>query len=319
MLTCNTPITSALDVNKATGLGIGIGIAIIAPLSFITNTLLLVSLKATKQSSCNATNKLITYLCVSDSLNGAINMPIFTYLLLRRPSECHLQEAATIISTTFSITSGFIVVLIAIERYLYMSPYAGSKTIWLRKLFQPPLVHYIVVGSFVFAFLQSVGMVYIFRTGKTGTAIANILLAVVCTVGISIITIAYIKGYRKLRRITEETSATLDDRRKEHGRHAYMKDLQRTVLVLITTMYICYAPFGLSCLAQGLNQIFTLKSDPRLMNVILAVSIMAVYSNCLINSILIFNHNKKAKQWVLHKLTKFKSTFSETKVTTYGN
>ena len=305
MEVCNAPISKGLDISYSLHIVISIIMSLVSIITLISTLSVLASFKATYQLNNNPSNTLITCFSISDAINSAITLPLFVYLHIETTSNCTMQIITTIISTIFSFVSGTITVLIAIERYLYMNPYPGSKTIRMRKWFQAPCLYQLICSVVITACLQGVAMPFIYSSGEIAAVWLNIFFTVICMTGISIMTAIYVRGYLRIRKIVQNStvcSSTTEASGQINTRPLYIRSLQSTVYILITAMVISYAPFAIACIIQGCFFILNVKRGQKTLNAFTAISILAIFSNSTVNSFVIIYKNKKAKEWLLQKI-----------------
>ena len=302
MEVCNTPLTAALSVSSNLHIVIGVTLCLFIPLAIISNGMVITSFYCTQQATSTSTNMLIIILSVCDCLNAMITMPLFAYLHFSYDvnKNCLLQQITTVISTLFSYSSGIIVVSIAVDRYLHMNPYPGRWTTRLKKIFQRPWIYHFAANILVMSAATSIILPFVYKSGKIGETIANLTLMMICFVGMLIITTMYTRGYQRLRRITFEntvyanqTSSTVEP--------SHLRSMQRTVFILLVAMFFSYAPFSLACGLQAIFYLSKIAEGQDTLAVFTAISIIAIYSNCITNSVIILSKNRKAKEFLHNK------------------
>ena len=305
MEVCYTPLTAALSVSSNLHIFIGVTLCLFVPLAIISNGLVIISFYCTQQATNTSTNMLIINLSVLDCLNAMITMPLFAYLHLSYEVDkgCRLQQITTVISTFFSYSAGIIIVSIAVDRYLHMNPYPGTWTTRLKKIFQRPWLYHFIVNILVMSAATSIALLFVHKGSKTGEAIANLALMVNCFVGMSIITTMYTRGYLRLRRITFENTVYTNET-SSSVEPAHLRSLQRTVLILLVAMFCSYAPFSLACGLQAIFFFSNKAEGKESLALFMAISILAIYSNCITNSVIVLSKNRKAKEFLYNKLCK---------------
>ncbi len=102
----------------------GVIYAIYCPVIITINVALIVSFFATKQSMKNTTNLLIICLRISDSLIGAVVIPVLIIKLLWFDTEKHCSIVPVFFSLDylFGGISFTMTMLLAIDRYIHMNP-----------------------------------------------------------------------------------------------------------------------------------------------------------------------------------------------------
>ena len=302
MKVCNTAITAALSVSSNLHIVIGVILCLFIPLAITSNGMVVTSFYCTQQATSTSTNMLIIILSVCDCLNAMITMPLFAYLHFSYDlnKNCLLQQITTVISTFFSYSSGIIVVSIAVDRYLHMNPYPGTWTTRLKKIFQRPWIYHFTANILVMSAATSIILPFVYNTGKIGEAIANLTLMVICFVGMSIITTMYTRGYLRLRRITFENTV-YTNQTSSNIEPSHLRSMQRTVLILLVAMFFSYAPFSLACGLQAIFYLLKIAEGEDALAMFMAISVLAIYSNCITNSVIILSKNRKGKEFLYNK------------------
>ena len=280
----------------------GVSSAIFSPITVCLNALLMASFIATKQVSLNTTNSLIMFLCLSDLVNGAVPMPLLASLLLSNHgmARCLRSAIGKLTFFFFSYLSGTITVLIAIDRYLNMNPHLERHS-RLYKVFQKPYIYYllVIVAIIMLSFSSAITLI-----GRENSIIfgllmlaSNILIASV----VSVVATLYIKGYIRIRKFTE-ASPIYRERNGNATRPQYVRNLYRSVLVLVLIMMLVYVPPCIATTAVMIDVFIGSENINRIAYSIHFLATLLIYLNCAIDALVILWFNKAAKQWVLSKI-----------------
>ena len=283
----------------------GAAYAVLSPFAFCLNALLMASFIATKQVYLNTTNFLIMCLCLSDLLNGALTLPLLAYGLLNDPStnNCSAVMFGQVAGIFLPFLSGIITLLIAIDRYLNMNPNLDRRS-RCYKVFQIPYVYFLLAFLAISALPISLFirfMFYIKVVESRHLALATLGSVLFLALGTSFISALYIKGYLRIRKFTE-ASPIYRERNGKAVRPKYVRNLYRSVFVLVILMWLIYVPM---CATYIVISAYTFTGVPvEHFAVYLCYIIVGLlmFLNCVINSCVIFWFNKTAKQWVLSKI-----------------
>ena len=291
----------------------GVSSAIFSPITVCLNALLMASFIATKQISLNTTNFLIMFLCLSDLVNGAVPMPLLASLLLSNDGmmRCTRSAIGKMTFFFFSYLSGTTTVLIAIDRYLNMNPNLERHS-RLYKVFQKPYIYYLLAFVTISMFSFSLANILIRRENSIIFGLLTIASDILIILGVSVVATLYIKGYLRIRKFTE-ASPIYRERNGTATRPQYVRNLYRSVLILVLIMMLVYVPLCLATTAVMIDVFIGSENVNRVAYSIHFSATLLVNLNCTINALVILWFNKVAKQWVLSKI---RSCFSRrTRVT----
>ena len=242
-------------------------------------------------------------LCLSDLLNGAVALPLLAYAVLPNHSSnnCAAVMIAQIAGFLFPVLSGIITLLIAIDRYLNMNPNLDRRS-RCYKLFERPHVYFLLTFLSISIFAISLAgrfMLYYVKTVETRhLAMISLGSVVLLAIAVYAISALYIKGYLRIRKFTE-ASPIYRERNGRAVRPQYVRNLYRSVFVLVILMLLIYVPICVMHIAVSVYT-FTVSHIQHFV-VILCYNIIGLlmYLNSIVNSLVILWFNKTAKQWVL--------------------
>ena len=289
----------------------------IAVVTSIVNLLLIASLISTKQALSNTSNILIVCLSVIDSLNGTLNVPLFAVVrfIYQKEASCTILAASLSINMFLVYLSAGIVILIAIDRYLHMRTSLERRKSIIMKLFTGKwIILPLSIVTFVSASISTLSML-LQEFGFIGiitTTVFVTLLQLTLVLGISSL---YIRGYFKIRafvrtnpvyndaaqhsQVDEDKSrkVTTNAKRKEP---LYLRNLQKTVLMLVIALMVTYTPYIISAAARAM--LLLLGKETKAISIFCEIAVIIFYCNFTIDCLIIFKMNKTARSWALKRI-----------------
>ena len=282
----------------------GISLAIFAPITVLLNALLIASFIATKQVHLNTTNFLIMCLSLSDLLNGAVAMPLVASILYKIDlnKNCDIFNPAQATNGFFVALSAILTVLIAIDRYLNMNPNLEERSSRCAKVFQRPNIYYLVTGITIGLVTYSVTITFAITMDVKSMVFGWLLFLcfLSVTLGICAVAILYAKAYVRIRNFTD-ASPIYKERNGNTMRPQYVRNLYKSVLVLVVTMMMVYVPLSFGNIAVTINVLIGSK-NLMVVHTFHHFAELLLYLNCIINSLVILWFNKTAKQWIQTKI-----------------
>ena len=281
----------------------GLSSAILSPMTVCFNALLVASFIATKQVHINTTNFLIMCLSISDFLNGAVPMPLLAIFLLSNDAagRCIGFKITQVTSGCLGFVSVFLTVLIAVDRYLNMNPNL-ERSSRFYKVFQPPYIYYAI--AFVTTSMLGLSIANTFMANAKSSNNFGLLVTVnviLLTIGVCVVATLYIKGYIRIRKFTE-TSSIYRERSGNATRPQYVRNLYRSVLILVVLMTVIYVPLCIASIFVLIPLFIKSSHVNRVAYSMFTLTVLPLYMNCVINAFVILWFNNVAKQWVLSKM-----------------
>ena len=281
----------------------GLSCAILSPITMSLNALLMVSFIATKQVSLNTTNFLIMCLCLSDFLTGAVPMPVLASVQFSNDDtiRCIGFKTAQVTTGCFTFASVFLTVLIATDRYLNMNPNIERRS-RCYKVFQAPYIYYFL--AFVTTSMLGLSIVNTLTANvktRSNVGLLIIVNVILLTTAVCIIAILYIKGYLRIRKFTE-ASPIYRERNGNATRPQYVRNLYRSVLILVVLMMLIYVPLCITTIAISIDVFIRSSSVNRFAYSMYSLAVLLLYLNCVINALVMLWFNKVANKWVLSKM-----------------
>ena len=274
-----------------------------APMTALLNGLLMTSFIATKQVHLNTSNFLIMCVSLSDLLNGALAMPLLASFLyeINFKKSCDIFKPAQAANNFFATLSSILTLLIAIDRYLNMNP-SLERSSRCAKVFQRPKIYYLVTFIAIGALIQSFIIIYAIEVDIESTKFACMIFLnfLMVTLGICAVAVLYTKAYIRVRNFTD-ASPIYKERNGNTTRPQYVRNLYRSVLILVLMMMLVYVPLCFAQMSVTVN-ILTGSKNVVVVHTFLHLAGILLHFNCIINSLVILWFNKAAKQWVLTKI-----------------
>ncbi len=282
---------------------IGVISLVYAPVIIILNALLITSFVATKQALTNASNILIVCLSLSDALIGAILMPLLgikniLHISLR---SCSFDLIAVGLQFYFCAVSLQMTTLLAFDRYLHMKPDYHRNPSRFSKLFKKPTIYiticlvYVLTGLVMailfFTILSSTDPDALFYFDASFTAILFLSLA--------FLVVIYIRGYLRIRGFVVRNPIHAN---REDSNPEYLKQLFKTVLILLVSMLVAWTPI----FAFNLILIITYLGvyiNPDAIFLFAYTSTMLFNLNAAMNALIVLYRNKKSREWLARRFS----------------
>ena len=289
----------------------------IATITVIANLLLIIAMFGSKQAFSNSSNVLITVMSCIDFINGLVSMPMLAIvrLMLQQKDMCFLASASQFITVFLAYHSALIVTLIAIDRYLHMGTTFAQRKSAIKKIFSGKWIILPILCVTVLSAIISATHVILKEVGDIGIIITIVLVTLTKLILIPGVAVLYIRGYLKIREFVINNpvyndsaclSQTIKDSSNTFGtssktrKPAYLRNLQKTVCMLIITLLVTYMPYTFTATARTIFLIQGKESKALL--ICYDITILIFFCNFSMNSFIILKMNKKARSWLVKKL-----------------
>ncbi len=277
----------------------GVIYAIYAPFIVSVNVILVVSIIATKQSMKNSSNLLIVCLSISDSLTGAILMPIQSIESIWYDSKniCMLRMIMWYLQMYFTGTSINFMLLLAVDRYMHMNPNFQRTSSKLSTLFKRPNIY---VTIFCFGLLPTSAMMVILHFIPKGALLYfNAIYMTLLSSSVVIFVALYTRGYLKIRRHVAENPVYSNRAESDSNQvPEYVNQLFKTILLVLIAFILSWVPsivmFGIMSVSEFIE---TPLIDPDTFLVCDSISWFLYYTNSAANALIIFYRNTKSRDW----------------------
>lgn len=290
---------------------------VIAVITLCFNLLLTAALFGTRQAFRNTSYILITFVSIVDCINGGVSLPLLALIRFdqERLSDCIMATVSQIIPLLFGYLSSLITILIAIDRYMHMNPSLDRKRSFIQKLFRGKWIIIPITGAVILAVAIPVAYKVFSEFGKLGIILTVAFSTLVKLISIPGVAALYLHGYLRVRRFVKKSSVHLGkpcklehkDAGKEEGDQAhptknkpvYLKNLHRTVFMLVISLMVTYIPYIIA--ATTLTLFFLAGDPPWILLLFYDITGIIYFSNFTINSLIVFKMNKKLCLWVQGK------------------
>ena len=240
---CSTIFDGRFRLTRLQTLSVGISIAVISFLTVGINFILIAALRKTKQLN-NSTNIYIFLLSLSDCLQGAVSMPLcaFLFLTYENQTKCQLVFTAEALSLFHGSFSGFVTLLIGVDRYMNIRPKFSEDNCCLKKLKTKCGSVTLTCLCFVWS-VASVGLLNLEK--NLGNALISIGVGTIDIFGVVTIYTLYIRMYVKIIRQVKTSVVYRKEKvqKKSTEMPQYTRELAKTIFVIIIIIAACYLPF----------------------------------------------------------------------------
>ncbi len=273
----------------------GIIFLILSLLTTATNTLLIASLIATKQCTINTTNFLITCLSTSFLLIGIILMPIYSIQYIWHDLETdNLTMASAVLTAGFSGINLSLILLIAVDRYLHMDPDFHQNSTRLKKCFERPQIYVVVTISIGISSLLACAQFLLNAKG-----IYNLVYTILTIITLCTSVAVYIRGYNRIRHHIAGNPVYAD--RTEEPE--YIKQLYKTVLILLVTLMISLLPISIAICITAANQIISgSEGQTNELYIFGTLSYYLYHSYSVANPLIVCYRNTKCRKWIVDRM-----------------
>ena len=303
MAPCNYISIAVQSLPSSVHIAIAALLTTLIPTTIAMNSILIAALTATKQVAMNTMNFLLVCLSVSDILNGFLPMLFLAVWFYGHQTinNCIFENLTLSSISLFYSISSMLTVLMAVDRYLHMNPDIERRS-RLAKFFERPKIYYAVVVLL----LPSIPVFLLFAlldsSAQIIAGILNLAYAAFDILLLSVISLLYIRGYLRIRRFTIE-SPVYTANNAASTKPQYVRSLFKTVLLLIIAQLVTYTPMAIASFALAATMFLKRSARVNALFLYTYISRVIMFANGVINSAIIFYHNKKARKWVQQKFS----------------
>ncbi len=228
--------------------------------------------------------RLITVLSVSDIFIGfALLVTEPSYILFSKPSQQFMLNLCTGVSLfTFCQFSGFMIILIAVDRFIHMK-YSVNYPVIITNRRAMKLV------IFNIAFSLSLTATYVCALVYNFVFVYYLSMASIASVAFITLSVLYYNAYRSTKISTTSLESSQVNIRKSS------REFTRAVLFILGSLWICYSPFVA----------FSIIRHSHAVDNVYAASVgffgseLLIYLNSTINAVLFIAFNTKLKEYSL--------------------
>ena len=230
-------------------------------------------------------------------------MPVMASIHLSNDEtiRCIGFQTAQVTTGCFGFASVFLTVLIATDRYLNMNPNFERHSRFY-KVFQAPYIYCLLaVGTTSMLGLTIVNTFIANLTTRNNIGLLMVLNVILLTTAVCVIAVLYVKGYLRIRKFTE-ASPIYRERNGNATRPQYVRNLYRSVLILVVLMILIYLPLCIATIVVLADVYIRPNRVNRVANSMYSLAVLLLYLNCVINALVILWFNKVANKWLLSKM-----------------
>ena len=278
------------------------------PFELMANALLVLSLVKTNQCRKSNASFLMALLGCSDCLNSLISLPLLAVIFLIYPNDtnCGLEEASFFFVLLFINTSGCLVFIVSIDRYLKLNPkltHTGLLKL-IDSFLKKPKLYFVVTAALVMSFSGALGFLLTIKFAWKNIQLLSILTVAGASMAYLTLLggcILYARALFKLKAY-ERTSMVHKQPNSSETGHSYFKKVAATVLLIQLALLISYLPFnivgGMMAIIGSQGRNFVAGRLPAT----LAASCALIFVNGIFNALIVLYRNDKCQQWILSKL-----------------
>ena len=298
---------------------LGIWYAVLAPITVIVNCLLLASMIGSKQALSNTSHILVSCSSIISIFSGATCMPLMAMMFLPCGMEGWFPVTLQLTGSFLFFLSSFFMVLMAVDRYIHMKASFAARRSILKKLLSGKLILVPLSLCVVCSALVSVASIKFHTFGNIGTMVTLVIMGVFHLIFIPCIAVLYIRGYFRIKEFVqhnpvynepfrhgnlENSSSSSHAGAKAQIRPAYVRNLQKTVLILIIALMITHTPVALAGVTFPI--IYATGKQPMALTEITNVLSLFYYHHFIINGLVVFKMNHRAREWLVRKAMSLK-------------
>ena len=278
------------------------------PFELMVNVLLVLSLVKTNQYRKSNASFLMALLGFSDCLNALISLPLLAVIFLIYPNDtnCGLEQASFFFVLLFINTSGCLVFIISIDRYLKLNPKLTHNGLLklIESFLKRPKLYFVVTAALVMSLSGALGFLLTIKLAWKNIQPLSILTVAGASMAYLTLLggcILYAHALFKLKAY-ERTSLVHKQPNSGKTGHGYFKKAATTVLLIQLALLISYLPFnivgGMMAIIGSQGQNFVAGRLPAT----LAASYALIFVNGIFNALIVLYRNDKCQQWILSKL-----------------
>ena len=280
--------------------------------STVINMLLILSFIATKQIKKNTTNFLIFIMSINDVLLSCMVLPLMVVVLYNSGNDRKCMSFAQDLMSVISLLvmhSALLTTQVTLDRYLHMDPNVLNTSKWkgrFKKCFKKPQIYFILLFNVLISVLSAWYTYERRRLDENVIGVLQLLEAIHVLLGLMFLCGLYLKGYLSIHRHVTQNRVHSDSSGRDYcHRSRYLRDLSKTVLLLVVTMILTYVPFVIVTGLLSLTRLAKGYALTKELVLFYSISYLLMCSNGMFNSMIIFYRNKEAKQWVFRKLISY--------------
>ena len=302
---CYNALAWRIILTKKQSFTVGICIALIIIPTILTNGSLLIGLMRTKQHklSCIIYIKMTAIFGCMSAATGFL-MYVFLFTVFHDIRNCIFERASLFIAQVNSHVLGYLILVLAIDRYFSVRPNLRQKTGYLKWILSTKGSYALVTLAIILSLLHGLVTVEFFGTAKSN--IGKLIMAIVNVVIAVSVYIAYLRLYFELRahersvknlRLAQSSSVQVKSGSK------YLHEFAKTIAVILVAGMLCFLPFITMDIWTGWYTLVRKIAAPRDLRFVYYLSLIPVFINSSINASLLLYRNDQALKYVKKSFT----------------
>ncbi len=266
------------------------------------NALLIASFFATKQSMRNTSNLLIVCLSISDFLIGAVLMPLQFLGSLWFDSKriCSVMKVSLPLLYFFPGISFLMMMLLAIDRYIHMNPNVIENDSKIAQFFRRPRIYILIFACLTISAIVSISLHFSMEINLLLASVFTTLCTISLIIMMPIFVAIYTRSYLRIRRFVADNPVYQNREEVDSNESPeYLKELFKTVFLLIVALMISYLPIlalSLSTTILSLVNLDYLRTTGY--SILLNTGYILLFTNSFINALIILYRNKESMKWL---------------------
>ena len=272
----------------------------ISPITVLLNLSLIISFIATKQVTQNTSNILIFVISLYDLVAGAFTLPLTASILLNEDATDICVKSKILIMLNGNGKSSFsLTILLALDRYLHMSPDIHNRPTRITMILKAPNIYVVVVAMFITA--NAISAVIAFVLYREYTISFYTTLSGTFSILLVILACLYIKGYLRIRKFVANNPVYNDSTRSARTTPDYIRKLYKTVLVILSLALIQHVPYCIISIIAALHHDPVKLSSNAAFPYFFELAALSAYAGSFTNCVAILHFNNQAKKWIFSK------------------
>ena len=281
-------------------------LAVLSPVTIVSNLALIYALQKTKQLA-SITNKLVCIMSISDLCTGLFVLPGITAMIALKDKlrNCTFELTMQYMAFVLAYFSFFILMSVSLDRYLHV-----TKPYRYKQLVNEFRMKVLVAAAFlVSCTVAAISITY-------PSFVIQVILNVTDISCVILVFILYVFVFKKISKHKENIRKFMRENGAKKAKRAACREISatKTIRLLLITLFALYLPYNFSSAAWAYYK-FKLVTEPGLgLDVVEYISYAIVFANASANAIIFglgnTNTRRFLKQLVGYSLKSQQSTLS---------
>lgn len=332
---CYNAFVGRMILSSAQTTSIAVCYGTLIPFTIACNAALVFALYKTKQFKVVA-NWNVVILSISDCLIGLVSAPMVVILFGKFGNKriCWFELATLLVGQTNTHFSGYMMMIIAIQRYVKVTP-RFSQSIIAEKMTTKTGLIVIVCINLITSLMHGVVTTYFFTLSTS--KIPNVIMMAINCILVAIVYACYIRLFCGIKRHATSTAVLWENgtnhinsqnitpvnisqgaktyknsqkTKRPNANHGY-KEFTKTMTFVLVSFAVCSIPYVLLDFWTGWYSFVKQQEAPQIIRYLYNLSLTLINLNCIINALILLYRNKKAANYIRQHLS---STVATTEV-----